>query len=193
LLAIPAGILGGLAALAFLGTERLSEFILSGAATSAITSLEGRLEIWTRTLSMIRDFPVTGVGLGMFDQSMDLLYPLTTVVPETEIFHPHNIFLFQAVSSGLPGLVGFLALVLLLLVMAVQAIRLSQGQEGWPLAVGLLGGLVAFLGHGVFDCPTSFIRANAILWTLFGLQSALWLYLREQSATKALARHASTG
>ncbi len=193
LLAIPAGILGGLAALAFLGTERLGDLMLSGAATSALTSLEGRIEVWTRTLTMIRDFPITGVGMGMFDQSMDLLYPLPTVAPEIEIFHPHNLFLFQAVSSGVPGLVGFLALVLLLLVMAVQAIGLSQRQEGWPLAVGLLGGLVAFLGHGIFDCPTSFIRANAILWTLFGLQSALWLYLREKRAIKALAGQAGTG
>ncbi|NIV28265.1 MAG: hypothetical protein GWN58_01765, partial [Anaerolineae bacterium] len=84
LLAIPAMILGGLAALAFLGTERLGHFLLSGTSTSAVASLEGRLEIWTRTLAMIRDFPITGVGLGMFDQIMDLLYPLRSVIPHTD-------------------------------------------------------------------------------------------------------------
>jgi putative inorganic carbon (HCO3(-)) transporter len=193
LLAIPAMILGGLVALAFLGTERLGQFILSGIATSAVASLEGRLEIWTRTLFMIRDFPITGVGLGMFDQIMDLLYPLRSVVPQTEVFHPHNLLLSQAVSSGLPGLVGFLALILLLFVMAAQAIRRSQGQEGWPLAVGLLGGLVAFVAHGMFDSPTSFIRANAILWTLVGLQSALWLYLQEQRVMTTPIAQAGTG
>ena len=182
LLAIPAVILGGLAALGVLGVEWLGEFMLSSTATSAVASFEGRLEIWTRALYMIQDFPITGVGLGMFDQIMDLLYPLFMVAPETNIFHPHNMFLSQAVSSGLPGLIGFLALIFLLFVMAVQSIGLSQREEAWPLAMGLLGALVAYLAHGMFDSPTSFIRASAILWILFGLQAALWLHLREQQA-----------
>ncbi len=193
LLAIPAMVLGGLVGLAFLGTAWFGEFVLSGAATSAVASLDVRLEIWARALSMIQDFPITGVGLGMFDRIMDLLYPMATVVPQTEIFHPHNQYLSQAVSGGLPGLVGFLALILLLLVMAVRSIRLSHRGEDWPLAVGLLGAFVAFLAHGMFDSPTFFIRANAILWTLFGLQAALWLHLREKQESGALTGQKGSG
>jgi len=192
LLAIPAMFLGGLAALGVLGVEWLSQFILSSTATSAVASFEGRLEIWTRALYMIQDFPITGVGLGMFDQILDLLYPLFVAAPETNIFHPHNMFLSQAVSSGLPGLIGFLSLIFLLLTMAVQSIGLSQREEAWPLAMGLLGALVAYLVHGMFDSPTSFVRANAILWILFGLQAALWLLLREHQATYDLTGQAST-
>ena len=192
LLAIPALILGGLAALAVLGVEGLSQFMLSSTATSAITSFEGRLEIWTRALYMIQDFPITGVGLGMFDHIMDLLYPLFIAAPETDIFHPHNMFLSQAVSSGLPGLIGFLALIFLLLVMAVQSIGLSHREEAWPLAVGLLGALVAYLVHGIFDSPTSFVRASAILWILFGLQAALWLHLWKQQAINESAGQVGT-
>jgi putative inorganic carbon (HCO3(-)) transporter len=192
LLAIPALILGGLAALAVLGVEGLSQFMLSSTATSAITSFEGRLEIWARALYMIQDFPITGVGLGMFDHIMDLLYPLFIAAPETDIFHPHNMFLSQAVSSGLPGLIGFLALIFLLLVMAVQSIGLSHREEAWPLAVGLLGALVAYLVHGIFDSPTSFVRASAILWILFGLQAALWLHLWKQQAINDSARQVGT-
>jgi putative inorganic carbon (HCO3(-)) transporter len=182
LLAIPAAIAGGIAALGVLGVEWLSEIMLSSTAASAAASLEGRLEIWTRALYMIQDFPITGVGLGMFDHIMDLLYPLLMVAPETDIYHPHNMFLSQAVSSGLPGLIGFLALIFLLFAMAAQSIGLSQREEAWPLAMGLLGALVAYLVHGIFDSPTSFIRAAAMLWILFGLQVALWLHLREQQA-----------
>jgi putative inorganic carbon (HCO3(-)) transporter len=192
LLAIPAVLLGALAALGVSGHQWLSQLVLSGTATSAVASFEGRLEIWIRALFMIEDFPITGVGLGMFDHIVDLLYPLYSVVPETDVFHPHNVFLFQAVSSGLPGLIGFLALILLLLAMAVQSVNLSRRVAAWPLAVGLLGGLVAYLVHGMFDSPTSFVRANAILWVLFGLQAAFWLYLRERQATGGVAARAST-
>jgi putative inorganic carbon (HCO3(-)) transporter len=182
LLAIPAVIMAGLAALGVLGAEWLGEFMLSSTATSAAASFDGRLEIWTRAIYMIQDFPITGVGLGMFDHIMDLLYPLFMVAPETNIFHPHNVFLWQAVSSGLPGLVGLLALIFLMLFMAAQSTRLSRQGESWPLALGLLGALVAYLVHGTFDSPTSFVRASAILWILFGLQAALWLHLRKRQA-----------
>ncbi|MFN2244495.1 MAG: O-antigen ligase family protein [Anaerolineae bacterium] len=180
LLAIPAGIIGGMAAVGALGAAQVGEFMLSGTTTSAVASMEGRLAIWARALAMIRDFPVTGIGLGMFDYLLDLLYPLFDVAPETDIFHPHNLFLFQAVSSGLPGLIALLALLFLLLVLAAKSIRWSQRSEAWPLALGLLGALVAYVGHGLFDNPTSFIRAGSILWILFGLQVALWLHLRGQ-------------
>ena len=181
LLAIPAAIIAGAAAIWALGLEWLSGLMLSGTATSAVASLEGRLAIWTRALCMVQDFPITGVGLGMFDHVLDLLYPMQMVTLETNIYHPHNVFLFQAVSSGLPGLVALLALLLLLAVMAIQSAR-QQTQRGgmWSLSVGLAGALAAYLGHGLFDSPTSFIRASAILWTLFGLEAALWLYIREQ-------------
>lgn len=177
LLTVPALIVAGIAAWAAWGIEWLGVFLMSTTATSAVESLEGRLEIWARALYMIQDFPLTGIGLGMFDQILDLLYPLSTVALETDIYHPHNLFLSQAVSGGLPGLIGLLALVCLLLTMGVQSTRWSRGREMWPLALGLLGSVVAHLGHGLFDSPTSFIRGSAILWLLFGVQTALWLHL----------------
>ena len=180
LLVIPAAIIAGAAALVVVGPEQLGGFIASGTASSAAASLEGRLEIWTRALHMIRDFPITGVGLGMFDHMLDLLYPLQMVTLETDMYHPHNVFLFQATSSGLPGLIALLALLLLLFVMAAQSVRRARGGEMWPLAIGLAGALVAYVGHGLFDSPTSFIRASAILWILFGLQASVWLHLRER-------------
>ena len=65
--------------------------------------------------------------------------------------------------------------------MAVRSIRLSRRGEWWPLAIGLLGGLVAFVVHGQLDSVISFIRAHTVFWGLIGLQTALWLYLRGQT------------
>jgi hypothetical protein len=179
LLAIPAAVVSVVALVWSLGLEWFSGLMLSSTATSAVASFEGRLEIWTRALYMIQDFPITGVGLGMFDHALDLLYPMQMAALETKIYHPHNVLLFQAVSSGLPGLVTLLALFLLLAVMAVQSARRAQRGRMWPLAIGLAGALAAYWAHGLFDSPTSFIKASAILWTLFGVQAALWLHLRE--------------
>jgi putative inorganic carbon (HCO3(-)) transporter len=134
---------------------------------------------------MLQDFPFTGVGLGMFDPVLDMLYPLFAVGPSSDLFHPHNIFLAQALVAGLPGLVAFGSIVLLLLVMALQSVRISRRGSFWPLALGLLGAIVAYLGHGAFDSINSLIRANTIVWGVFGLQVALWLHLRSERASVA--------
>lgn len=178
LLVVPTVLLAGLVALGVLGWSRISEFMYSGIATSAGISLELRLELWMRALYMIQDFPFTGVGLGMFDRVIDLFYPLFLKSLDADMFHAHNIFLSQAVDTGLTGLVAYLAMILVLFAMAWQSSAMSRQKEWWPLAVGLLGAIVAYVGHGMFDSPTALIRANTILWLVFGLQAALWLHLQ---------------
>jgi O-antigen ligase len=130
---------------------------------------------------MGQDFAFTGVGLGMFHQVVQILYPLFLIRPDAAIPHPHNILLAQMVDTGVPGLISLTALLLLLFYMAVRSTHLSRRGRWWPLAIGLLGALVASLGHGQFDSITSFIKPHTILWGLFGLQTTLWLYLRSQT------------
>jgi putative inorganic carbon (HCO3(-)) transporter len=178
--------LAGAGAVSYVGVGRVTHILFSSVGQSAVGSLEGRLELWSRALYMMQDFPFTGIGLGMFDRVLDLLYPLFLTGPDALVPHPHNIFLAQAVDAGIPGLIAFLALLLLLFFMAGQSIRLARGTRFAPLAIGLLGALVAYLGHGLFDSITSFIKAHTILWGLVGLQTALWLYLSERRETAAV-------
>jgi len=170
----------GLGVVLIVGLPQLSQLLLTGGGGSAVDSLEVRLELWSRALYMLQDFPFTGVGLGMFDPVLDMLYPLFTLGPNTVLFHPHNIFLAQGVTAGIPGLVAFGSIVLLLLTMAIQSVHFSRTGPLWSLAIGLLGAIVAYLGHGVFDSIDSLIKANTIVWGVFGLQVALWLYLKTE-------------
>ena len=55
-------------------------------------SLDSRVEIWSRALYALQDFPFTGVGLGTFRRVVNLLYPLFLVPPDVDIAHAHNIF-----------------------------------------------------------------------------------------------------
>jgi len=187
LVAVPLLGVAGLVAVQSMGASQLGQLLLPGAASQAVASLEGRLEIWSRALYVIQDFPFTGAGLGMFDRVVDLLYPLFMTSPEALAFHPHNIYLAEAVDLGLPGLIAFVSVLLLLLFMAVQAVHLSRNDTLRPLAFGLLGALVVYVTHGLFDSITSFIKANTIIWAVFGLQTALWLCLHERTLPLAAA------
>jgi putative inorganic carbon (HCO3(-)) transporter len=160
------------------GVQPTLDLVLGGVGDSAIRSAEGRLELFSRGLYMLQDFSFTGVGLGMFPRVLPILYPLFLVGPDTQMPHVHNIYLQAGIDHGFPGMIAFLAMLVLLLVMGVEAIRLSRGRRWEPLAIGLLGGLVAYLVHGLFDAIWHTPRSNIIIWGFFGVLTAVWRWVK---------------
>ncbi|MER3513799.1 MAG: hypothetical protein C4310_04935, partial [Chloroflexota bacterium] len=80
---------------------------------------EGRLELWSRALEAIADYPFTGIGMGTFDHVIPLRYPYVLLAgAELAVPHAHNLFLQVAVDLGLPGLIAFVALLGLVLAAA---------------------------------------------------------------------------
>jgi putative inorganic carbon (HCO3(-)) transporter len=167
------------------GAQPSLDLLLGGAADSAVSSAEGRLELFSRGLYMLQDFSFTGVGLGMFSRVLPLLYPLFLVGPDTEVAHVHNMYLQAGIDHGLPGLVVFLAILLLLAVMGSQAIRFSRKQAWEPLAIGLLAGLAAYSVHGFVDVIASSPRAHILIWAQWGLMVAVWRWAQAHQAERS--------
>ena len=160
--------------IAFYGVQPTLELVLGSVGDSAVQSAEGRLELFSRGLYMLQDFPFTGVGLGMFPRVLPLLYPLFLVGPDTEMPQVHNNYLQAGIDHGFPGLIAFLALLFLLWVMGAEAVRLSRGRPWEFLTIGLLAGLTAYLVHGLVDAVGFTPRAHILVWGHFGLLAALW-------------------
>jgi putative inorganic carbon (HCO3(-)) transporter len=158
------------------GTQSSMELVLDTVGESAIHSGETRQKLFSRGLYMLQDFPLTGVGLGMFSKVQALFYPLLLGEPGKEVAHLHNVYLQMGVDHGLPGLIAFLALVILLCLMALQVVRLSRGRAWEPLAIGLPAGLAAYLVHGMVDFTWGTPRSHPILWGYFGLVTAVWCW-----------------
>jgi putative inorganic carbon (hco3(-)) transporter len=145
------------------------------AATHTVSGLDMRLEIWSRALYMIQDFPFTGVGMGGFGHVANLLYPFFLAGPDANMPHAHNLFLQIAVDLGLPGLVAWLALLLLVFVAAWNIYRRGRALgAAWitGLGAGLLCSQVALTIHGLTDAVTWGARPAVILWGLWGLAMA---------------------
>lgn len=161
-----------------------------GAFNSAITNfivdagLSDRLELWSRGLMVLGDVPFTGLGMGGFAQSADLLYPFFIGAPE-EISHVHNLYLQIALDLGAPGLVLWLATFCLCGYTAVRVMRRGQ-KSRLPLATGLgagqLGSLVALGIHGLFDAVTwGMVRPAPLVWLIWAAgMAATNLYLRKK-------------
>ena len=78
----------------------LSTALLVGGGDVTATA-QGRVELWSRALYLMQDFPFTGVGLGMPQRVIDLLYPLFTVVSGSQWLHVHNTYLQIGSEMGI--------------------------------------------------------------------------------------------
>ena len=138
--------------------------------SGALGSWEGRQEVWSRALYMMRDFPYTGIGLGTFGKVAPVMYPYFILGPGAVVPHAHNLFLQVGVDLGIPGLIAFLAMLTSTLFMAARAYVVSRrlGEKTLTgISLGLLGGLVALVIHGLVDAVTWGSKASFLPWLLF--------------------------
>lgn len=140
--------------------------------------LSGRLEIWSRALLAIADYPLTGVGMNGFRRVVHTLYPLFGISEEIDLGHAHNHLLQVALDLGLPGLISYLAVwfigVGLLWQTARNLIhRHAQHHPYYALVAGLSGSLAAGWVFGVFDAVALGARPSFIWWLLLGLTASV--------------------
>ena len=145
-----------------------------------VSTLNGRLEIWSRALYGIQDFPFTGMGMNNFRVIVHLLYPLFTISPDVDIAHAHNHILQAALDLGLPGAIAYIALWLGAGWMVWRVVRKtaegrrSGGAEERVLAIGLGGMLAASFTYGLFDAVALGAKPGFIWWFALGLLAALY-------------------
>ena len=151
---------------------------LAADPTLSLNTLDGRLEIWSRAIYGIQDFPFTGMGMNTFRKVVPVLYPLFTISPEVDIAHAHNEFLQVALDLGIPGLITFLALYIGAFWMLADIWRATRhpslNTEHWSqitraLALGLGGGLLAHLLYGLMDAVALGAKPGVLFWMLLGL------------------------
>ena len=152
------------------GSYSLLEALLSG---TSVGSLESRLQLWSRSLLLARDFPFTGVGMGMVGEAIHRLMPLslneTNLVP-----HAHNLYLQVFLDLGLMGIIGWLATLILALSTAWKVYRTGVRAEraGWIVGIGagLFCSQMALAVHGFSDAVTwGIVRPAPLVWALWGL------------------------
>jgi len=146
--------------------------------TGDALGLSGRIEIWSRALLAIQDFPLTGVGVNGFRQIVHELYPLFEISRDTDIAHAHNHLLQAGLDLGLPGMISYLALWLLSSVLLWATLRslVRRGGDHHPyyaLAAGLAGSLLAGWVFGLFDTVALGSRPGFMWWLLLGMTVAV--------------------
>jgi putative inorganic carbon (HCO3(-)) transporter len=145
---------------------------------SAISTWEGRTEVWSRALYGIQDFPFTGMGMNTFRRVVHVLYPLFMIGPDSDIAHAHNEFLQAALDLGVPGLIAFLALYLgagamLYTVWSRARKILPDARVLRAVVLGLGAGLLAHAVYGMTDAVALGSKPGVLFWMMLGLIAGL--------------------
>ena len=169
--------------ISWFGSERALEILV---ASKTVGGFSGRLEVWSRAVDMILDFPFTGIGIGLFQPLADRLYPFLIFEPG-KVFHAHNLFLQVAVDLGIPGLLAWLWILAVVILNAARAYRTGRTQKDLlitALGAGLLCSQVALIVHGLTDAVTwGMVRPAPVVWALWGTAIVAALYLNKAQVT----------
>jgi putative inorganic carbon (HCO3(-)) transporter len=134
----------------------------------------GRFEIWRRAVSLIEDFPYTGIGLNAFPYVSEVIYPYVTRSPAGIVPHAHNNLLQVGVDLGVPGLVAYVGILTSFGLCAWRINRFSHSRTPRLLAGGLFAGILAHQVYGLTDAITLGAKPGFLLWMLLGLMAALY-------------------
>lgn len=153
------GLVGGVAVLLLLRYPRFAQLLDFSSGTNFF-----RLRVWESAVNIIRDYPLTGLGLDQFLYAFRGTYILPDAWQEPDLSHPHNFLLDFWTRLGLAGVLVFVWLQVAFW-RRVQFVyrHLRQHPERLALCIGVAGAMVNLLAHGLVD-NSVFVNDLALLF-----------------------------
>jgi len=172
--------------------RRLQSIVTPGDSSSFY-----RLAVWGETVDMIRDFWLSGVGLG--HRAYMLLYPQYMHDRTKRPFHAHNTYLELLAETGILGLLAFAWLVWRLFRTSLASLRALARRPAGDHSAGALraltaGGLAALAGalvHGMVEPLLYIPRVTFTFWFVVGVLLCLSKVSHEVRPAGAVAGGAS--
>jgi O-antigen ligase len=146
---------GAVAAFSLVAGSRLSGTDSSGFGDT-------RIALWNGATQMLRDFPISGIGLDQFLWLNQSRYIEPRIWEERYSAHPHNLALDSWLSLGLAGL-ALLAVFVAAGIVVIWGTRTNRVTLT-PWQLGALGCLAAGLGHGLVDNGYFLADLSALTW-----------------------------
>lgn len=124
--------------------ERMARFDMSSGINfkTVDTLLSGRLTIWETALNMLKDRPLTGVGVGGFADAYDHYSTRPDDIFRKGggytggVYHAHQMYISVAAETGLMGFAGIAAIYLLCMIWYLRASR-ERREVASPFAFSL--------------------------------------------------------
>lgn len=154
----------GCVSIFFLPDSIISRIASVGNLADSSTSY--RVYIWEGTLNMLKDFWITGIGLG--SDAFNAVYPFYAYSAITAP-HPHNLYLVILTETGIVGAIAFLLIVLIYYKKLFAVIKHSDDKNMKVISSGLVAAMSGFLLQGMFDNVWYNYRVFLLFWIYIAL------------------------
>ena len=172
--ALAAVIVGGVLMLTVtLGFERTVNLAISQSGPGMAGNVSSRVELWSRAIYGIQDFPFTGMGMNAFRKVMPVLYPAFLISPDWDVAHAHNHLLQAALDLGLPGLVAYISIWLVVGWLLALVYRHAEQPIYRTIAGGLGAGFIAHFSFSMTDAIPLGAKVGVLFWLTLALSVAL--------------------
>ena len=168
--------IGIIAFIGLLSVGLMSHTIMRKILESPDTNISGRIVLNEMALEMIRDHPLTGVGLNnsvAASNDYDLMeqFVVHSGIPPVI----HNIYLLIGAETGLPGLLAFATLVLFMLISALTQARrrMDHGGDRAFFLAALVAGGFAYLVADMFGPGLRKLEIAYLFWGHLGMVAML--------------------
>lgn len=162
-LLIPLGVVA-IAAIPFLPDTIMNRIFTIGSMNDSSNSY--RIYIWESCINIIRDWGVTGIGLG--PSSFRCVYPGYSSPIAVTAPHSHMLYMEIIIEMGIMGAVGFFGYIIATVKKAGGAMRLMDKSMKMYAIAG-----ISALGGIAFVCCAEYIwfypRVMFAFWTLLGV------------------------
>lgn len=139
-----------------------------------------RIKIWSITLEIGKDHPISGVGPGNWKLKMaDYLEGFGFLREQINWYRPHNDFLWNFAEKGIFGLLFFLGLFVLTAYYLLYVMLRSEKKDDKIFALCLSAGLIAYIVVSSFDFP--YERINHQVYFAIMIAAAGTKYLEVKS------------
>ncbi len=112
------------------------------------SSTSYRVYIWIGTISMLKDYWLSGIGLG--SEAYNLIYPFYSysgiVAP-----HSHNLYLQIITENGILGIISFVVIIFVYYKAVISTVIKTNNKMLKATSVGLAAGMFGYLVQGMFD------------------------------------------
>lgn len=161
------------AALALIPLSRLPRFARLADFTEGTVFI--RLQLWQGAANLIRERPLTGVGLDQFLYQYRSRYILPTGWEEPNLAHAHNYVLDHWTRLGVLGVAAAAGMQLAFWRDAWRAFRRLRGSDAAlaALIAGLMGAMAHFMAHGLVDSPFFMHDLNYVFALMLALVTSL--------------------
>lgn len=144
----------------FLPTDPLVARFAEFARTDDI-SADTRAQIWRDSVSLVKDYPLTGCGFGTYESCF---YRYKQVAPMFTVDYAHNDYLQVLAEAGVIGFAAGLIFLLAILFRAVRGIVYARSIDSRFLNIACVASITGILLHSLVDF-NMYVPANAMAFS----------------------------